>query len=81
MSDIDAKHEARGDVKCEGCGCWTATYTLTLDECYLCPKCGEDWPFATPDEVAEHFGFGSEEHRAALASAKSAPTGGANGEA
>ena len=56
MSDIDKKCEEKGQVKCEGCGCWTAVYTETLDECPLCPSCGKDVPFATPQEIAEWNG-------------------------
>jgi len=53
-NDLDAKHEQRGDVKCEGCGCWTRHYALTADECYVCRECAEQMPPASVAELIEY---------------------------
>lgn len=56
---VDAEDE-EPDIfaSCEGCSATISTedypggWKSTLDECYLCPTCGEGWPLASEDELA-----------------------------
>ncbi|HEV8178548.1 MAG TPA: hypothetical protein VGP44_12795 [Gemmatimonadales bacterium] len=47
MAETDDRKEI-----CEGCGKRTGRFIVTLDDCYLCMRCAESAPEATPREAA-----------------------------
>lgn len=66
----DCRDRERYDAgwgRCENCRRWLrpeAKRIVTLDDCYLCPKCAKGTPPATDAEIAKYYAITLEEARA-----------------